>query len=255
MGQERLKEHQMTKTSLDGQIAIVTGAARGIGLAIARLMAERGAKVVVWDRDLKPLNDTDFKPAMAEAVDVADYGSVERAFNAAVAKFGQVHIIVNNAGINGPIAPTWEYPLEDWDRVVAIDMTSVFYASRLAAKHMREKKYGRIVQVASIAGKEGVANICAYSAAKAGVIGFSKALAKELCDAGVTVNCIAPAMTETPLLDGMTEEFIKTMKAKIPMGRFVHVDEIGELAAWIASPACSFTTGFVFDITGGRATY
>jgi NAD(P)-dependent dehydrogenase (short-subunit alcohol dehydrogenase family) len=255
MGQERLKENQMTKTNLDGQVAIVTGAARGIGLAIARLMAERGAKVVVWDRDLKPLNDTDFKPAMAEAVDVADYGSVERAFNNAVAKFGQVHIIVNNAGINGPIAPTWEYPLEDWDRVVAIDMTSVFYASRLAAKHMREKKYGRIVQIASIAGKEGVANICAYSAAKAGVIGFSKALAKELCDAGVTVNCIAPAMTETPLLDGMTEEFIKTMKAKIPMGRFVHVDEIGELAAWIASPACSFTTGFVFDITGGRATY
>ena len=245
----------MTKTSLDGQVAIVTGAARGIGLAIARLMAERGAKVVVWDRDLAPLKETGFKPAMAEAVDVADYKSVERAFNAAVAKFDHVHIIVNNAGINGPIAPTWEYPLEDWDRVVAIDMTSVFYASRIAAKHMREKKYGRIVQVASIAGKEGVANICAYSAAKAGVIGFSKALAKELCDAGVTVNCIAPAMTETPLLDGMTEEFIKTMKAKIPMGRFVHVDEIGELAAWIASPACSFTTGFVFDITGGRATY
>jgi NAD(P)-dependent dehydrogenase (short-subunit alcohol dehydrogenase family) len=255
MGQERMKENHTMKTSLNGQVAIVTGAARGIGLAIAKLMAERGAKVVVWDRDLKPLNDTDFKPAMAEAVDVADYGSVERAFNAAVAKFGQVHIIVNNAGINGPIAPTWEYPLDDWYRVVAIDMTSVFYASRLAAKHMREKKYGRIVQVASIAGKEGVANICAYSAAKAGVIGFSKALAKELCDAGVTVNCIAPAMTETPLLDGMTEEFIRTMKAKIPMGRFVHVDEIGELAAWIASPACSFTTGFVFDITGGRATY
>lgn len=243
------------KTSLDGQVAIVTGAARGIGLAIARLMAERGAKVVVWDRDLAPLKDSDFKPAMVQAVDVADYASVERAFNAAVEKFGQVHIIVNNAGINGPIKPTWEYPLEDWDRVVAIDMTSVFYASRLAAKHMREKKYGRIVTVASIAGKEGVANICAYSAAKAGVIGFAKALAKELCEAGVTVNCIAPAMTETPLLDGMTEDFIRTMKAKIPMGRFVHVNEIAELAAWIASPACSFTTGFVFDITGGRATY
>jgi 3-oxoacyl-[acyl-carrier protein] reductase len=244
------------KTSLDGQVAIVTGAARGIGLAIARLMAERGAKVVVWDRDLEPLKAAgDFKPAMAQVVDVADYGSVERAFNAAVEKFGQVHIIVNNAGINGPIKPTWEYPLEDWDKVVAIDMTSVFYASRLAAKHMREKKYGRIVMVASIAGKEGVANICAYSAAKAGVIGFSKALAKELCDVGVTVNCIAPAMTETSLLDGMTEDFIRTMKAKIPMGRFVQTEEIGELAAWIASPACSFTTGFVFDITGGRATY
>jgi len=244
------------KTSLDGQVAIVTGAARGIGLGIARLMAERGAQIVVWDRDLEPLKATPgFTPAMAQSVDVADYGSVERAFNAAVAKFGQIHIIVNNAGINGPIKPTWEYPLEDWDRVVAIDMTSVFYASRLAAKHMREKKYGRIVNVASIAGKEGVANICAYSAAKAGVIALAKAMAKELCDAGVTVNCIAPAMTETPLLDGMTEDFIRTMKAKIPMGRFVQVEEVAELAAWIASPACSFTTGFVFAITGGRATY
>ena len=144
-----------------------------------------------------------------------------------MAQLGKVDILVNNAGINGPIAPTWEYPLEDWDRVVAIDMTSVFYASRLAARHMRENKYGRIVTVASIAGKEGVPNISAYSAAKAGVIGFSKALAKELCDVGVTVNCIAPAMTETPLLDGMTEEYIRTMKAKIPMGRFVQVDEIG----------------------------
>ena len=244
------------KTSLDGQVAIVTGAARGIGLGIARLMAERGAQIVVWDRDLEPLKATPgFTPAMAQSVDVADYGSVERAFNAAVAKFGQIHIIVNNAGINGPIKPTWEYPLEDWDRVVAIDMTSVFYASRLAARHMREKKYGRIVNVTSIAGKEGVANICAYSAAKAGVIALAKAMAKELCDAGVTVNCIAPAMTETPLLDGMTEDFIRTMKAKIPMGRFVQVEEVAELAAWIASPACSFTTGFVFDITGGRATY
>jgi 3-oxoacyl-[acyl-carrier protein] reductase len=244
------------KTNLDGQVAIVTGAARGIGLAIARLMADRGAKIVVWDRDLAPLTEAeDFKPATVRVVDVADYASVGSAFNAAVAQFGQVHILVNNAGINGPIKPTWDYPLEDWDRVVAIDMTSVFYASRLAAKHMREKKYGRIVNIASIAGKEGVANICAYSAAKAGVIGLAKAMAKELCDAGVTVNCIAPAMTETPLLDGMTQDFISTMKAKIPMGRFVHVDEIAELTAWIASPACSFTTGFVFDISGGRATY
>jgi 2-dehydro-3-deoxy-L-rhamnonate dehydrogenase (NAD+) len=255
MAKESKRKTQM-KTRLDGQVAIVTGAARGIGLGIAQLLAERGAKVAVWDRDLAPLKSAgDFEPAMAQTVDVASYASVEHAFDATVAEFGQVHILINNAGINGPIKPTWEYPLEDWDRVVAIDMTSVFYASRLAARHMREKRYGRIVTVASIAGKEGVANICAYSAAKAGVIGFAKALAKELCDAGVTVNCIAPAMTETPLLDGMTDDFIRTMKAKIPMGRFVQVDEVAELAAWIASPACSFTTGFVFDISGGRATY
>ena len=244
------------KTSLDGQVAIVTGAARGIGLGIAKLMAERGAKVVVWDRDLAPLDaEANFKPAMAEAVDVANYASVERVFKAAVAKFGQVHIMVNNAGINGPIKPSWEYPLEDWDRVIAINMTAVFYSSRLAAEHMRAHRYGRIVTVASIAGKEGVPNISAYSAAKAGVIGLAKSMAKELCDAGVTVNCIAPAMTETALLESMTEEHIRNMKAKIPMGRLVQIDEVAELAAWIASPACSFTTGFVFDITGGRATY
>jgi 3-oxoacyl-[acyl-carrier protein] reductase len=249
MGEERMT------TRLDGQVAIVTGAARGIGLAIAKVMAGLGARIVVWDRDLAPLRDSGLEPVHAEAVDVADYKSVQSAFEGAVALFGQVHILVNNAGINGPIAPTWDYPLEDWDRVVAIDMTSVFYASRLAAKHMREKRYGRIVNVASVAGKEGVPNISAYSAAKAGVIGFSKALAKELALDNVTVNCIAPAMTQTDLLKVMTEEHIRNMSAKIPMGRLVQPDEVGELAAWIASPACSFTTGFVFDITGGRATY
>lgn len=243
------------KTKLDGQVAIVTGAARGIGLGIARLLAERGAKVIVWDRDLAPLQNAGFKPDAAEVVDVASYPSIEAAFNKALKAFGQLDILVNNAGINGPIKPAWEYPLEDWDRVIAIDMNSVFYASRLAAKHMRDRKQGRIITVASIAGKEGVPNISAYSAAKAGVIGFSKALAKELADSGVTVNCIAPAMTATDLLTGMTEEHIRNMKAKIPMGRLVEVDEVAELAAWIASPACSFTTGFVFDITGGRATY
>jgi 3-oxoacyl-[acyl-carrier protein] reductase len=244
------------KTKLDGQVAIVTGAARGIGLAIAKLLAERGAKVIIWDRDLAPLhNAAGFKPDAAEVVDVASYASIEAAFNKALKAFDKLDILVNNAGINGPIKPTWEYPLEDWDRVIAIDMNSVFYASRLAAKHMRDRKQGRIITVASIAGKEGVPNISAYSAAKAGVIGFSKALAKELADSGVTVNCIAPAMTATDLLTGMTQEHIRNMKAKIPMGRLVEVDEVAELAAWIASPACSFTTGFVFDITGGRATY
>ncbi len=246
----------MMKTRLDGQVAIVTGAARGIGLGIARTLQGLGAKVIVWDRDLAPLKKVEgFTPDGAVAVDIASYVSVERAFKAAVDGFGQVHILVNNAGINGPVVPTWDYPLDDWDKVVAIDMTAVFYTSRLAARHMREKKYGRIVTIASIAGKEGVPGISAYSAAKAGVIGFSKALAKELTDVGVTVNCIAPAMTETELMGEMTAEHIRNMRAKIPMGRFVQIDEIAEMTAWIASPACSFTTGFVFDITGGRATY
>lgn len=243
------------KVRLDGQTAIVTGGARGIGLAVAALLSERGARTVVWDRDLTPLQDVAFEPAASAVVDIADYDSVSRAFDEAVAEFGKIDILINNAGINGPIKPTWEYPLEDWDRVIAIDMTGTFYASRLAAQHMKDNGYGRIVQISSMAGKEGVINLCAYSAAKAGVIGFSKALAKEVCMDGVTVNCIAPAMVDTPLLDTMTEKHIANMKAKIPMGRFVRAEEVAEVAAWVASPACSFTTGYVFDVSGGRATY
>jgi len=249
-----LKEQDRTR--LAGQTAIVTGAARGIGLGIARLLKERGAKVIIWDLNLEPLSaDEGFESTDCECVDVTDYSSIESAFNRAVSKFGKVDILINNAGINGPIKPTWEYPLEDWDRVININMTAVFYTSRIAAKHMKSNGYGRIVTIASMAGKEGVLNLCAYSAAKAGIIGFSKALAKEICDSGVTVNCIAPAMTETPLLDCMTEEHIRNMTAKIPMGRLIQVEEVAEVAAWIASPACSLTTGFVFDASGGRATY
>jgi 3-oxoacyl-[acyl-carrier protein] reductase len=245
------------RETLTGQVAIVTGAARGIGLGIAERLAAEGAKVVIWDRDLAPLERSrkSFSPAAAEIVDVADYASVERAFDAAVRSFGKVDILVNNAGVNGPVAPTWDYPLQEWDRVVAIDMTAVFYCCRVAARHMRERSQGRIITVASIAGKEGMPYISAYSAAKAGVIGFSKALARELCDVGVTVNCIAPAITETELMREMTPEHIERARAKIPMGRFVKIEEIAAMCAFIASPDCSFTTGFVFDVTGGRATY
>ncbi|MCB1744659.1 MAG: SDR family oxidoreductase, partial [Gammaproteobacteria bacterium] len=180
------------KTRLDGYTAVVTGAARGIGRAIAELLSERGAQVVVWDKDLAPLDGAaSFRPVRAEVVDITDHLAVEQAFGAAVGVLGKVDILINNAGINGPILPTWEYPIEDWHKVVAVDMTAVFYTSRIAARHMRDNGYGRIVTISSMAGKEGVQNLCAYSAAKAGVIGFSKALAKEVCEHGVTVNCIA----------------------------------------------------------------
>jgi 2-dehydro-3-deoxy-L-rhamnonate dehydrogenase (NAD+) len=219
-------------------------------------MSQRGAKVIGWDRDIAPLAAaTTFLPAATDTVDIADLESVERAFASAQEHFGQVHILVNSAGIGGPNAPAWDYPIEDWDRVLAVNLTGVFYASRIAAKHMRCHRYGRLITIASIAGKEGVQNLSAYSAAKAGVIGLAKSMAKDLASDGVTVNCIAPAMTDTPLLDAMAPEFVKTMTTKIPMGRLVQADEVAELCAWVASPACSFTTGFVFDISGGRATY
>ena len=169
--------------------------------------------------------------------------------------FGQVDILVNNAGINGPVTPSWEYPLDTWETVIAVDLNSVFYCCRAAIPHMRERGYGRIVNIASMAGKDGVPFISAYSAAKGGVIAFTKAIAKELAQDGVLVNAIAPAMVETGLMSQMTQQHIDTMKAKIPMGRFLQADEVAAMTAWIAGPECTFTTGFVFDLSGGRATY
>ena len=242
---------------LNGRTAIVTGGARGIGLAVARRLAGRGCRVVVWDRDLSPLDRAEppFSPADARRVDVTDLAAVQSAFAAAVDLLGQVHVMVNNAGINGPVVPTGEYPVDAWHRIIAIDLTGVFYGCRTAVPHMVGKGYGRIVNIASVAGKEGVPRAPAYSAAKAGVIGMSKGLARELATTGVTVNCIAPAITATELLGEMPADHIEAAKARVPMGRFCTVEEIAAMTAWAASPACSFTTGAVFDVTGGRTTY
>jgi 2-dehydro-3-deoxy-L-rhamnonate dehydrogenase (NAD+) len=243
-------------TRLDGQTAIVTGGARGIGRAIGARLAAEGARVITWDLDASTAGRTDrFQPALAQRVDVTSTTSIANAHAEALARFGSIEILVNNAGINGPVAEVTDYPLEAWDRVLAVDLTGVFYCCRAIVPQMRERGYGRIVNVASIAGKEGTPGVAAYCAAKAGVIGFGKALARELATTGITVNSVTPVMAETELLRQMTPEHIALTKAKIPMGRFVAVEEIAAMVAWIASPDCSFTTGGVFDISGGRANY
>ena len=244
-------------TNLTGQTAIVTGGARGIGLGIAQHLARAGARIIIWDRDpvSRDADSTRFEPLLQQRVDVTDYEAVVAAVDAAIACAGKVDILVNNAGVNGPVADTWDYPLDAWDQVLAVDLTGVFYCCRAAVPHLRANGYGRIVTIASIAGKEGMPGIAAYSAAKAGVIGFSKALARELVKDGITVNCIAPVITETELFKEMTQAHIDGARARIPMGRFCTVEEIAALTGWVVSPACSFTTGQVFDVSGGRATY
>ena len=232
---------------LSGGKAVVTGGSRGIGRAIADRLAGLGCTVAIWD--IKP------QEAGASAVDVADEDAVEQAAAATLASLGAVDILVNNAGINGPTVATRDYPLAAWQRVLDVDLTGTFLCCRALAPHMRARGSGRIVNVASIAGKDGNAEACAYSAAKAGVIGFTKALAKELVGDGVTVNCVTPAMTETALLHEMTPEYIERVRGMIPMGRLCGTHEIAAMVAWIASAECSFTTGAVFDLSGGRATY
>lgn len=245
------------KNTLAGQGAIVTGGARGIGLGIAQRLAAEGCRVALWDLAFDDFDASaaGFSPESTHAVDVSGYRQVEAAFAATEKALGEVDILINNAGINGPVAPVWEYPLEAWDQVLAVDLTGVFYCSRVAIPGMRARSYGRIVNVASIAGKEGNQGIAAYAAAKAGVIGFTKSLARELVDSGVLVNAIAPALTETELMKEMTPEHIALARSRIPMGRTLKIPEAAAMVAWIASPECSFTTGFVFDLTGGRATY
>jgi 3-oxoacyl-[acyl-carrier protein] reductase len=237
--------------TLDGQVAVVTGAARGFGRAIAERLARDGCAVAGWDRAPDPAQQLEH----AETMDVSDAGSVARAMAGTLERLGRIDILVNNAGVNGPTVPCWEFPLAEWDRVLAVDLTGVFLCSRAVVEHMRERGSGRIVNIASIAGKEGNANSVPYSAAKAGVIGLTKALGKELADSGVLVNCITPAMAETDLLQEMTPEYIQAIKAKIPLGRFCRVEEVGEMVAFLSGPACTFSTGAVFDLSGGRATY
>ena len=240
--------------TLSGQNVIVTGAARGIGLAIAHRLSALGARVCGWDLDCRPIQN-DHRFVSCHDVNITDENAVQQAYEQSIDTFGQIHILIANAGINGPTKPAWEYTLDEWNQVLAVDLTGVFLCTRAVVEDMRRHDYGRIVVISSVAGKEGNPGACAYGAAKAGVIGYVKGLARELLPGKVTVNAVAPVITETALLEEMSQAYIADKKARIPMGRFCTPEEIADMTAWVASPLCTFTTGQVFDVTGGRTTY
>lgn len=242
---------------MEGRIAVVTGAAQGIGFAVARRLAGLGAAVVSWDID--PGNTRAMQSlgekAHAVACDITDGASVEKAYEATCALAGVPTILVNSAGIAGPNAPLDTYDVSAWHQVIDINLHGTFYVNRVIVRGMKAEGYGRIVNVASIAGKEGNPNASAYSASKAAVIGLTKSLGKELAGLDIAVNCVTPAAARTRIFDQMSQEHIDYMLGKIPRGRFLEVEEAAKMIVWMVSPDNSFTTGAVFDLSGGRATY
>ena len=250
----------MNRIDLAGQSAAVTGGAQGIGLAIVERLLESGAAVALWDRDAAELERA--RAALAgkgevttEVVDVTDAAAVEAACAATTKKHGRIDILVCNAGIAGPSFKIWEYPIEEWQAVIDVDLTGVFNCMRAVVPGMIERNYGRICSTASIAGKEGNPNAGPYSAAKAGVIALTKSLGKELATYDIAVNCITPAAAKTRIFEQISQEHIDYMLQKIPRGRFLAVEEAAAMVAWLVSKENSFTTGAVFDLSGGRATY
>ena len=248
------------RIDLAGRNAVVTGGAQGIGRAIVERFLDSGAAVAIWDRD-DPLAKKTARElsnrgkVTSAACDVTQQAEIERARETTVKAFGRIDILVNNAGIAGPNVKTWEYDPAAWSEVMRVNLDSQFLCCRAIVPLMIAQNYGRIVNVASIAGKEGNPNAPAYSASKAGVIALTKSLGKELASYDIAVNCVTPAAARTAIFDQMTQQHIDYMLSKIPRGRFVEVDEIAALVAFCASSDCSFTTGAVFDISGGRATY
>ena len=245
----------MNKINLENRVAIVTGGAQGFGLAITKRFIESGAKVLIWDKDTEYLNKVDLKNTQKIEVDVSNYKSVENAFAESLTHENKIDILVNNAGIAGPNFKTWDYPLEEWQKVIDIDLSGVFYCCKTIVPHFIKNNYGRIVNISSIAGKEGNPNAMPYSAAKAGVIALTKSLGKELAENNISVNCVTPAPAKTRIFDQITQEHIDYMLSKIPRNRFVLVEELASLVAWMSSEENSYTTGSTFDLSGGRATY
>lgn len=246
----------MNQIDLKGRQAVVTGGAQGIGRAVAERLIASGAGVTIWDIDVElGAKTAEEIGARHKAVDLSDWSAVSGAAAQTAAESGRIDILVNNAGVAGMNANVVDYPVEEWRRVVSIDLDSVFYCLKAVTPFMIKEGYGRIVNVASIAGKEGNPTASAYSAAKAGVIALTKSLGKELAGHDISVNCVTPAAAKTAIFDQITQQHIDYMLSKIPRGRFVEVGEIAAMIAWLCSSECSFTTGAVFDLSGGRATY
>jgi len=248
----------MNQINLKNRTAIVTGGAQGFGLAITERFLQSGANVIMWDIDKntsdKVLKEKNNSHLSAAEIDVTNYDQVSSEIDK-ISQQTKIDIFVNNAGITGKNATVWDYPIDEWKKVLDLDLNAVFYCCKAIAPHMIKNNFGRIVNISSIAGKEGNPNASAYSTAKAGVIGLTKSLGKELADKNIAVNCITPAAAKTRIFDQMTEEHINYMLSKIPRNRFAKVEELASLVAWLASEENSFSTGAVFDLSGGRATY
>ena len=248
----------MNELDFRNRTAVITGGAAGIGLAVARRLAASGAAIALWDRDASALAAAKAAlpgGAYTHALDVADSQAVAGAADATAKALGRIDALVCSAGITGPNVSTWEYPVDAWRQVMDVNVNGVFYCNRAIVPVMLESDYGRIVNIASVAGKEGNPNASAYSTSKAAVIGLTKSLGKELAKTGIRVNCVTPAAVRTAIFDQMSQQHIDFMLSKIPMGRFGAVEEIAALVCWLASEDCSFSTGAVFDASGGRATY
>lgn len=246
----------MNRLDFDGRHAVVTGGAAGLGFAIAQRLLASGGRVTVWDRD--PAAGAQAAQQLGcsfVAVDVTDEDAVRAGVDATLAHAPRIDALVNSAGITGPNAKVWDYPLADWKQVMDVNLNGTFLCCRAVARVMRDADYGRIVNIASVAGKDGNPNASAYSASKAAVMALTKSLGKELADTGVRVNCVTPAAVKTAIFDQMSQEHIAFMLSKIPMGRFGTPEEVAALVAWLCTEECSFSTGAVFDLSGGRSTY
>ncbi|MBX3586327.1 MAG: SDR family oxidoreductase [Ramlibacter sp.] len=248
----------MNQLDFNQRHAVITGGATGLGYAIAQRLIASGGRVTLWDRDLPAARKAAHAlgaQAHAVGVDVADATSVAAALKATLEGVPGIDALVNSAGITGPNTRVWDYPVDAWRQVIDVNLNGLFICCREVVPHMRGRNYGRIVNIASVAGKDGNPNASAYSASKAAVIALTKSLGKELADSGVRVNCVTPAAVKTAIFDQMTPEHIQFMLSKIPMGRFGTPEEVAALVGWLCTEDCSFSTGAVFDLSGGRSTY